>query len=129
VGIRTVPVTIVPGSGEGNGIPEPKRRGRPKKYESKEEQTEAQLAASRERVDLLEGRLKERGTHLSQQAPYILYKKVKETPGRNGTAPTTEWAKVTEHSPLAMAQYVNKHETDFVNELYRYEKNGKVITI
>jgi hypothetical protein len=129
VGVRTVSVNVIPGSGEGAGIPEPKRRGRPKKYETKEEQTEAQLAASRERVDLLEGKLKERGTHLSQQAPYILYKKVGEKPGRKGTEPTTTWEKVEEHSPLMQAQYINKHEADFVAGNYRYERNGRVVVL
>lgn len=110
--------------------PESRKVGRPKLYASKEEQTEAQLAHSRERAALLEGALKERGTHISQQTPYVLYRKVKETASRTkGVEPTTEWEQVTYHSPLAQAQYINQHEKDFLDGNYRYERDGKVVIL
>ena len=125
---RSVPVNVVAGSETGD--PAPKRKpGRPRIYESKEEQTEAMLEKSRERAANLEGKLKERGTHISQQTPYILYKKTGEKAGRKGAAPTTTWEKVTEHSPLAQAQYVNTHAADFESGNYRYERNGKVVVL
>lgn len=127
---RSVPVNVIAGSETGDAIQEPKRRGRPRIHETAEAAAEAKLEKSRERANNLEGMLKERGTHLSQQTPYILYRKVKETPSRRkNVPPTVEWEKVEEHSPLAMAQYVNKHEADFIAEKYRYERNGKVINI
>jgi len=116
VGVRSVSV-------------EPKPRGRPRIHETDEEREAAQLAASRERVDRLEGMLKENGTHISQQTPYILYKLVESKPGRNGRPPTTTWDKIEEHSPLMQAQYLNKHEADFVAGKYRYERNGKVVPL
>lgn len=132
-GPRLVAVSLVAGSGEGSGegsgIPEPKRRGRPRIHETPEEAAEAAKVKSRERADNLEGMLKERGTHLSQQTPYILYKKVGEKPGRKGAEPTTMWDKVEEHSPLMQAQYINKHEADFAAGKYRYERNGKVVVL
>lgn len=119
VGIRSVPVNVIPGSETGDN--KPKR--------TKEEIQAAKDAKSRERAANLEGMLKDRGTHISQQDPYILYKKTGEKKGRGKTPPTTTWDKVTEHSPLAMAQYVNAHEKDFEDGLYRYERHGKVIVI
>lgn len=107
----------------------PKKRGRPRIHETPEEAAEAAIKKSHERVDRLEGMLKENGTHLSQQTPYILYKKTGEKPGRGNRPPTTVWDKVAEHSPLAQAQYVNAHEADFVNGLYRYERHGKVVVL
>lgn len=124
---RAVPVSLVAGSETGE--PVKRKPGRPKLYDSKEEQTEAQLIKSRERSLLLEGALKERGTHLSQQTPYILYKKIGEKAGRNGTPPTVTWEKVTEHSPLSQAQYINAHQKDFDSGSYRYERNGKVVIL
>jgi|KBSSwiStaDraftv2_1062776.scaffolds.fasta_scaffold07467_19 hypothetical protein len=123
---RSVPVNVVQGSETGDPIT-PKKRGRPRIHETKEEREEAKLAASRERAANLEGRLKENGTHISQQTPYILYKLTETKPGRGNRPPTTTWDKVAEHSPLTMAQYVNAHETDFEKGLYRYEREGKVI--
>ncbi len=124
---RSVSVNVVPGTETGDSTP--KKRGRPRIHETPEAQKEAQLAASRERADNLEGALKERGTHLSQQTPYILYKKVEEKAGRKGASPTVTWEKVEEHSPLMQAQYINKHEADFVSGAYRYERNGKVVNV
>jgi len=109
--------------------PEPKKRGRPRIHETPEEAKEAQLKRSQERAANLEGMLKGRGTHISQQDPYILYKKTAEKKGRGKTPPTTTWDKVADHSPLQMAQYVNAHEADFENGLYRYERHGKVIVL
>lgn len=126
-GPRSVAVALVAGSETGD--PAPKKRGRPKLHETDEERAEAALLKSRERVDVLEGSLKERGTHLSQQTPYILYKKVGEKAGRGKTPPTITWDKVEEHSPLMQAQYINKHEADFVSGAYRYERNGKVVVL
>lgn len=107
-----------------------KKPGRPKLHDTKEEKEQAALARSRERTNLLEGALKERGTHLSQQTPYVLYRKVKETPNRTpGGQATIEWVKVTDHSPLAQAQYINAHEKDFLSGDYRYERDGKVVVL
>lgn len=118
-GPKPVAVSVVKGSETGD---------KPAK-KSPEQIKEDQLAKSRERAANLEGALKERGTHISQQSPYILYKKVGEKKGRGKTPPATTWDKVTEHSPLAMAQYVNAHEKDFQDGNYRYERNGKVIVL
>lgn len=128
VGIRSVPVNVVAGSETGDPVPV-RKPGRPRKYETKEEQEQAQLERSRERAANLDSMLKERGTHVSQQTPYILYKKVGETPGRNGASPTTKWSRVDSHSPLQQAQYVNRHEKDFLDGRYRYERNGKVVVL
>lgn len=124
-GPRPVAVSVVTGSESGDVAP--KKRGRPRIHETPEAQKEAQLAHSRERTTLLEAALKENGTHISQQTPYILYKKVGEKPGRKGTEPTTSWDKVADHSPLMRAQYLNSHEADFVSGAYRYERFGKVV--
>jgi hypothetical protein len=138
-GPRPVAVSLVKGSEEGDKLPStlgaltewaaPKKRGRPKIHETPEEAKEAQLEKSRERAANLEGALKERGTHISQQAPYILYKRTGEKPGRKGAPPTVTWDKVTEHSPLAQAQYINSHAKDFDSGAYRYERNGKVVVL
>jgi hypothetical protein len=120
-------VNVIAGSETGDATP--KKRGRPRIHETPEEAAEAKLAASRERASNLEAALKDRGTHISQQTPYILYKKVKEVPGRKGASPTVTWEKVEEHSPLMQAQYINKHGADFELGTYRYERNGKVVVL
>lgn len=121
---RSVPVNVVEGSQEGD--PAPKRgRGRPKLYETDEEREAAALAKSTEKVNRLEQGLMARGTHISQQAPYILYKKVGEVKSRvKGRAPKVTWEKVTEHSPLQRELYLNEHEKDFLEKKYRYEREG-----
>lgn len=132
VALRSVPVSIVAGSGEGSGIPEKKKPGRPRIHETPEEAKEAQLAHSRERAANLDSMLKERGTHVSQAAvPYILYKKVEEKKRKGATEPTTTWEKVAEHSALQSAQWINEgvHEKDLEEGRYRYEHNGKVINL
>lgn len=123
---RSVAVSVVEGSGEGEGIPVPKKRGRPKLHDTPEEAKEAQLEKSRQRANDLNERLKLNGVHISQA--YVLYKKTGEKPSRTkGVPPTVTWERVENHSPLQMAQFVNKYEADFVKGLYRYEHNGKVI--
>jgi len=140
VGVRTVPARVIPGSESGDmpkslgemteWATEKKSPGRPKKYASKEEQEEAKLAASRERAANLDSRLRENGTHVSQWAvPYVLYKLVETKPGRGDRPPTTTWDKVTEHSPLQVAQFVNQNEKAFEDGHFRYEKEGKVINV
>jgi hypothetical protein len=125
---RNVPVNVITGSESGDSTP--RRRGRPRIHETPEEAKEAQLKKSQERAANLDSMLKERGTHVSQHAvPYILYKKIGEKRGRNGNPPTITWEKVAEHTPLSAAQYVNKHEADFVAGNYRYEKEGKVLNL
>lgn len=129
-GVSPVTNSPVNVNGKEESVPvEKKRRGRPRIHETKEEAAEAALQKSRERAANLEGALKERGTHISQQTPYILYKKTAEKPGRNGRKPTVTWDKVTEHSPLQQAQYINSHGHDFESGAYRYERNGKVVVL
>lgn len=109
---------------------EPKKRGRPRIHATPEEAEEAAKERSRERAANLDSMLKERGTHVSQWAePYVLYKKVGEKKGRNGTPPTTTWEKVEDHSPLQSARFVNAHEKDFLDGNYRYEHKGKVVNL
>lgn len=126
---RSVPVNVIAGSETGDPVPEKKKRGRPRIHETPEAAAEAALEKSRERASNLEAMLKERGTHISQQTPYILYKKVGEKAGRKGASSTITWEKVTEHSPLAQQQYLNTHATDFETGAYRYERNGKVVVL
>lgn len=120
------PVASVPVTEE-----KPKRKpGRPKVHETKEAQEQAALEKSRERASNLEGKLKERGTHISQQTPYILYKNVAEKPARKKTdPPTITWERVAEHSPLTQAKYVEQHADDFEKNLYRYERDGKIVVL
>lgn len=126
VGVRSVSVNVIAGSETGD--PAPKRKiGRPRIHETPEEAAEAALKKSRERVDRLEGMLKDNGTHISQQTPYILYRLVESKPGRGNRSPTTTWDKVDEHSPLQMAKFVNQHEKAFEDGHFRYEREGKVI--
>lgn len=93
-------------------------RGRPKLYESEEEQKEAALAKSRERVNELEQNLKARGTHLSQQIPYRLFRLLKGT---------DVWEFVEEHSPLRREQFLNEHESDFLAKRFKYERDGELV--
>lgn len=127
VGLRSVPVNVIAGSETGD--PAPKKKGRPRIHATPEEAAEAALQHSRERAANLEAALKDRGTHISQQTPYILYKKIKEVPGRGNRPPTVTWEKVEEHSPLMQAQYINKHGADFDSGAYRYERHGKVVVL
>jgi hypothetical protein len=124
---RSVSVNVIPGSETGDSVP--KKKGRPRIHENKEEAEAARDKASQERAANLEARLKENGTHISQQTPYILYKKTGEKPGRGNRPPTVTWDKVEEHSPLMQAQYINKHGADFESGAYRYERNGKVVIL
>jgi hypothetical protein len=103
--------------------PEPKRRGRKPSGLTAEQREEASLQKSRERVDELELSLKARGTHLSQQAPYILYKQIGETTARGKST----WERVAEHSPLQRERFLNEHEADFLAKRFRYEREGVVV--
>jgi hypothetical protein len=103
----------------------PKRRGRPKLYETPEEQAAAQLLRSQERASNLESMLKERGTHLSQQDPYRLMKLTSVT--GKGKNQTYNYQFVEEHSPLRKANFVSAHAAEFDNQQYRYERHGKVV--
>lgn len=94
--------------------PQPKRgRGRPRIYETDEEREAAAIQRSHDRVDELETSLKARGTHLSQQTPYILFKV-----NPDGTS-----EKAGEYSPLAHEQFLNKHEKDFLDGKYRFVRS------
>jgi hypothetical protein len=116
VGPRSVPVAVVEGSESGDA---PKKRGK-----TPEEQAAADLKKSTEKVNRLEQSLKARGTHLSQQTPYKLYKRV-DGPTKRGT---TTWDYVTEHSPLNRERFLNEHEAEFLAKRYRYERDGTVVT-
>jgi len=123
---RSVGVVVV--SGSENGDPAPKKRGRPKLHQTDEEREAAALAKSTLMVDRLEEGLKARGTHISQQTPYILYRKVSEKPSRvKGRAATVEWEFVENHTPLMRAQYLTKHEAQFLAGELRYERENKVV--
>lgn len=125
---RTIPVVVVDGSETGDVLPK-RGRGRPKLYATEEEQAAAALKKSTEKVDRLEEGLKARGTHISQQAPYILYKKVSEKPSRvKGRAPTVTWERVEDHSPLRREQFLNQHETEFLSGHFRYERENQVVS-
>lgn len=116
---RPVPVVIAAGSESGD-VPSPRKPGRPKLYESDEEKAAAALARSTMLVNRLEDGLKARGTHISQQAPYILYKRT-DGPTKRGKV---TWDKVTEHSPLQRQVFLNEHEKDFLEKRFRYEREG-----
>lgn len=97
--------------------------GRPRIHETPEEAKEADLEKSRKRTEELELSLKARGTHLSQQTPYILYKKTSEDKARERVV----WDKVAEHSPLAREQFLNEHDAEMRDGLFRYERVGELI--
>lgn len=127
VGPRAVPVAVI--NGTETGDPAPKKRGRPKLYANEEEQAAAELARSIAKVDSLEEGLKARGTHISQQTPYILYKKTAEKASRvKGRAPTTEWEMVASHSPLMREQFLKEHEAEFLAKTLRYERENAVVS-
>lgn len=103
--------------------PAPKKRGRPKLYQNEDEQKEAELARSRAKVDQLEANLKAHGTHISQQAPYSLYKLVKGI----ANTPGAEYQFVRLFSPLAKAQFVNQFPDRFNAGIYYFEKDKERI--
>jgi hypothetical protein len=125
-GPRVVPVSVVAGSESGD--PVPKKRGRPRIHDSKEAQEEAQLRKSRERAANLDEMLKANGSHISQN--YILFKKTGEKASRReNVPPTVTWERVTAHTALQSAQYVNAHEAEFKAGNYRYEHEGKILDL
>lgn len=87
--------------------------GRPRLHETKEEQEQAALERSRDKVNHLENSLKERGTHLSQQAPYQLYK-------QSGDG----YEFVRDFSPLAKAQFINAFTDRFDAGIYYFMRDG-----
>lgn len=103
-----------------NPVSAPKKRGRPQLYANEEEQREAELARSRAKVDALEANLKAHGTHISQQAPYSLYKLVTGTPGEEDA----DYQFVRLFSPLAKAQLINEFPDRFSKGIYYFEKDG-----
>lgn len=106
--------------------PPPKRGpGRPKLYDSKEEQEAAALAKSRARVDELEISLRANGTHISQQTPYKLYML------ENGIAGTDSatYRYVRDFSPLAREQFLNRYEDRFLAKIYYFERDGERVEI
>lgn len=110
-----------------NDLPKPelKKRGRPKLYNSPEEQEEAARLKSRKRVDELENNLKARGTHLSQQVPYKLFKLVKGVAGHKNAV----YEFIEEHSPLARETFLNANEAKFLAKEYKYERNEELISV
>jgi hypothetical protein len=79
-------------------------------------------------VNRLEEGLKARGTHISQQSPYTLYKKVDEKASCvKDRPPTVTWEFVENHSPLQREQFLNKHEAEFLAHEYRYEREGVIL--
>lgn len=103
--------------------PPPKKRGRPQLYANEEEQREAELKRSREKTDALEAHLKERGTHISQQAPYSLYKLVRGNAGQKDA----KYDFVRLFSPLAKAQFISQFSDRFDAGTYYFEKDGQRI--
>jgi hypothetical protein len=104
-----------------NPTPEVKNRGRPKLYANEDEQKEAELARSREKVDALERNLRAHGTHISQQAPYSLYKLVRGIAGSKDA----KYDFVRLFSPLAKAQFINEFPERFKAGIYYFEKDGE----
>jgi len=102
--------------------PTPKRGpGRPRIHETKEEQEEAARQRSIAKLNSLEDKLKARGTHISQQEPYALYKLV------NGIAGTADakYDFVRMFSPLHKAQFINQFPDRFDAGIYYFERNGE----
>lgn len=102
---------------------EKRRPGRPRIHETPEEAAEAALAKSRARVDELELSLKANGTHLSQQAPYKLYKLVSGVAGTKGA----RYEYVRDFSPLAREQFLNQFEDRFLAKIYYFERDGEKV--
>jgi hypothetical protein len=99
----------------------PKRApGRPRIHETKEQQEQAALEKSRAKVDVLESNLKAHGTHISQQAPYQLYKLVSGIAGEE----SAKYDYVRDFSPLAKSQFQNQFPDRFNSEVYFFKRDG-----
>jgi hypothetical protein len=99
--------------------------GRPRIHQTPEEQAEAELARSRAKVDQLEANLKLNGTHISQQAPYSLYKLVKGI----ANTPDADYDYVRDFSPLAKEQFVNQFPERFEAGIYFFKRDGEKVEL
>lgn len=80
---------------------------------SKAQKEEIAFAKSRAKVDHLEKSLKDHGTHISQQAPYQLFKLV-----------GGQYEYVRDFSPLAKAQFQNQFPDRFKAGIYFFKRDG-----
>ena len=82
------------------------------------EQVAARKAKAEQRIDNLETRLRARGTHLSQQSPFILEKLIKGVAGKRNA----KYENAGEYSSLARGQWENnpKNQALLSSGAYRF---------
>lgn len=106
-------------------VSEPTKRGpgRPRIHQSPEDSREAAKARSQEKVDILEGHLREKGLHISQHSgnstPYRLFRILADG----------EREFVEAFSALGREQFINAHPSEFEKGTFTFDSANDLVSV